>query len=86
MAASLVIGAVVLKIMTALKSGIKGVGNGLKEIGKITASFFPGLIGSIMSIIFKAVGQVISILAEHAWILTGLAIVAFLKRVIKRKR
>jgi len=34
LAASLVIGAVVLKIMTALKSGIKAVGNGLKEIGK----------------------------------------------------
>jgi len=61
------------------------VGNGLKEIAKKTASFFPGLIGTIMSIIFKAAGQVISILAEHAWILT-LAVVAFLKRVIKRKR
>ena len=34
LAASLVIGAVVLKIMTALKSGIKAVGNGLKEIRK----------------------------------------------------
>ena len=34
LAASLVIGTVVLKIMAALKSGIKAVGNGLKEIGK----------------------------------------------------
>jgi len=34
LAASLVIGAVLLKIMTALKSEIKAVGNGLKEIGR----------------------------------------------------
>ena len=66
LAASLVIGAVVLKLMTALKSGIKAVGNGLKEIGKRTASFLPSLIGSIVSFIFKAVGQDISFLAEHA--------------------
>ena len=88
LAASLVIGAVVLKIMTALKSGIKAVGNCPKEIGKKkkNASFLPGLIGSIASFIFKAAGQVISFLAEHAWILI-LAVVAFLiERVIKRNR
>jgi len=86
LAASLVIGAVVLKIMTALKSGIKAVGNGLKEISKKTASLFPGLIGLIVSFIYKAAEQVISFLAEHAWLLI-LAVGAFLiERVIKRNR
>jgi len=84
LAASLVIGSVVLKIMAALKLGIKAVGNGLKEIGKKNASFLPGLIGSIVSFISKAAGQVISFLVEHAWILI-LAVVAFLiERVLKR--
>ena len=86
LAANLVIGAVVLKIMTALKSGIKAVGNGPKEIGKKTASFLPGLMGSIVSFIFKAAGQVICFLGERAWLVI-LAVVAFLiEQVIKRNR
>ena len=86
LAASLVIGAVVLKIMTALKSAIKAVGNGLKEIGKKAASLLPGLIGSIVSFIFKAAGQVISFLAEHAWLLILAVVVFLIERVIKRNR
>ena len=86
LAASSVIGAVVLKIMTALKPGIKAAGSGLKEIGKKTASFLPGLIGLIVNFIFKAAGHVISFLAEHGWILI-VAVVAFLiERVIRRNR
>ena len=46
----------------------------------------PGLIGSIVSFIFKAAGQAISFLAVHAWLLI-LAVVAFLvERVTKRAR
>ena len=52
-AAGLVIGAVSLKAMNALKSATKTVGNGLKEIGKNVASILPGLIGTIVSFIFK---------------------------------
>ena len=69
-----------------MKAVTKTVGNGLKEIGNKVGSLLPGLIGSIVSFIFKATGQVISFLGEHAWLLI-LAVVAFLiERLTKRKR
>ena len=85
LAAGLVIGAVALAAINAMKSGLKAVCNGLQVIGKKVGSILPGLIGSIVGVIFKAAGQVISFLGEHAWLLI-LAVVGFLiERVTKRR-
>ena len=86
LAAGITISAVVLATLNGLKEATKAIGNGLKNIGKQTANALPGLIGSIVSFIFKAAGQAISFLAAHAWLLI-LAVVAFLvERVTKRAR
>ena len=53
-AASVTIGAVIGAITNALKTTGKALGNGLKDIGKKTASLLPGLLGSIVSFLFKA--------------------------------
>ena len=61
------------------------LGNGLKTLGVKAASALPGLIGVIVSFIFKAAGSAIGFLAEHTWILI-LAVVAFLfEKLIKRQ-
>ena len=85
LAAGLVIGAVALAAMNSMKSGLKTVGNGLKAIGKKVGSILPGLISSIVGFIFKAAGQVISFLDEHAWLLI-LAVVGFLIERLTKKR
>ena len=84
-ATGVTIGAVIGAITNALKSTGKQLGNGLKEIGKKTASLLPGLLGSIVSFLFKAAGQVIGFLAEHTWLLI-LAVVAFLMETYIKKR
>ena len=48
LAAGVTIGAVVGAISNALKAPGKGLANGLKEIGRKTASLLPGLLGSIV--------------------------------------
>ena len=86
LAAGITISAVVLATLNGLKAATKAIGNGLKNIGKQAIGALPGLIGSIVSFIFKAAGQAISFLAEHAWLLI-LAVVAFpVERVAKRAR
>jgi len=46
----------------------------------------PGLIGSIVGILFKTAGQVVGFLAEHTWLLI-LAVVVFLfEKLIKKRR
>ena len=83
---AVVLAAVSLAALNALKAGTKAVGNGLKWIGKKVASILPGLIGTIVSFLFKMAGQVVSIFGEHAWLLI-LAVVAFLiERLLKKRR
>ena len=84
-AAGVTIGAVIGAITNSLKSTGKALGNGLKEIGKKTASLLTGLLGSIVSFLFKAAGQVIGFLAEHTWLLIW-AVVAFLMETYSKKR
>ena len=79
------IGSVIGLIKNALTKTGKSLGNGLKEIGKKTASLLPGLLGSIVSFLFKAAGQAIGFLAEHTWLLI-LAVVAFLMESFIKKR
>ena len=77
LAAGVTIGSVIRVIIKALKATGKALGNRLKEIGKKTASLLPGLLGLIVSFLFKVAGQAIGFLAEHTWLLI-LAIMAFL--------
>ena len=77
LATGVTIGTVVGSITNALKATGKDLGKGLKDIGSKLASILPGLIGSIVSFLFKAAGQVVGFLAEHTWLLV-LAAVAFL--------
>ena len=66
LAVGIVLSALALAGMNGLKAGTKALGQGLKAIGQKLGSLLPGLIGSIVSFIFKAAGQVFSFLAEHA--------------------
>ena len=85
LAAGVTIGAVVGAITNALRATGKALGKGLKDIGSKLASILPGLIGSIVSFLFKAAGQAIGFLAEHTWLII-LAVVAFLvEKYIKKQ-
>ena len=84
-AAGVTTGAVIGTITNALKVTGKALGNGLKDLGKKTASLLPGLLGSIVSFLFKAAGKAIGFLAEHTWLLI-LAVVAFLMETYIKKR
>ena len=86
LAAGITIGAVVSTITNALKSMGRQMANGLKTVGAKAASALPGLIGAIVSFLFKTAGQAIGFLAEHTWLLI-LAVVAFIfEKYIKRRR
>ena len=86
LAVGIVLSALALAGMNGLKAGTKAVGQGLKTIGQKLGSLLPGLIGSIVSFIFKAAGQVFSFLAEHAWLLILAVVAFFMERLLKRRR
>ena len=86
LAAGLVLSALALAGLHGLKSGTKAVGQGLKTIGQKLGSLLPGLIGSIVSYIFKAAGQVLSFLGEHAWLLILAVVAFFMERLLKKRR
>ena len=52
----------------ALKATGQQMANGLKMLGAKAVSALPGLIGSIVSFLFKTAGQAIGFLAEHTWL------------------
>ena len=83
LATGVTIGAVVRAITNALKAMGKQIANGVKTLGAKAAAALPGLIGSIVSFLFKNAGQAIGFLAEHTWLLI-LAAVAFLVSKLKR--
>ena len=86
LAVGIVLSALALAGMNGLKAGTKAVGQGLKTIGQKLGSLLPGLIGSIVSFIFKAAGQVFSFLAEHAWLLILGVVAFFMERLLKKRR
>ena len=84
LAAGVVIGAVIGTITNALKAMGKQLANGLKALGQKAAAALPGLIGSIVSFLFKTAAQ--GFLAEHTWLLI-LAVVAFVvDKYLKKQR
>ena len=86
LAVGIVLSALALAATNGLKAGTKAIGNGLKAIGQKLGSLLPGLIGSIVSYIFKAAGQVFSFLAEHAWLLILAVVAFFMEKLLKRRR
>ena len=86
LAVGLVLGALALAGLNGLKAGTKAVGQGLKAVGQKLGSLLPGLIGSIVSYIFKAAGQVLSFLGEHAWLLILAVVAFFMERLLKKRR
>jgi len=80
------IGVILRSLSNGLKRVANGVGNGFKALGKKLADLLPGLLGAVVSFVFRTAGQVISFLGKHAWLLI-LAVAAFLfERLIKKKR
>ena len=85
LAAGVTIGAVVGAITNSLKSMGNQLANGLKTVGAKAASALPGLIGAIVSFLFKTAGQAIGYLAEHTWLLILAAVVFIFQKYIKRR-
>ena len=82
---AVVIGVIVSNLKAGLTKVAKGVGNGLKELGKKLGEILPGMIGAIASFIFRTAGEVIGFLAKNAWLLiVGLVVLAVEK--FKKKR
>ena len=86
LAVGIVLSALALAATNGLKAGTKAIGNGLKAIGQKLGSLLPGLIGSIVSYIFKAAGSDLSFLGEHAWLLILAVVAFFMERLLKRRR
>ena len=84
------VGAVIGVIVSNLKSGLsklgKGVGNGLKAIGKKLGEILPGMIGAIASFIFKTAGEAIGFLAKNAWLLIVAVVVYFVEQVKNKQK
>ena len=85
LAAGVTIGAVVGAITNALKSMGNQLANGLKSVGAKAASGLPGLIGAIVSFLFKTTGQAIGYLAEHTWLLILAAVFFIFEKYIKKR-
>ena len=86
LAVGIVLSALALAATNGLKAGTKALAQGLKAIGQKLGSLLPGLIGSIVSYIFKAAGSVLSFLGEHAWLLILAVVPFFMERLLKRRR
>ena len=86
LAVGVVLSALALAGLNGIKAGTKAVGKGLKTIGQKLGSLLPGLIDSIVSFIFKAAGQVLSFLGEHAWLLILAVVAFFMERLLKKRR
>ena len=80
-----VIGVIVSNLKAGLTKVAKGVGNGLKELGKKLGEILPGMIGAIASFIFQTAGEVIGFLAKNAWLLI-VGLVVFAVEQFKNKK
>ena len=84
-AVGVVIGVIVSKLKNGLTYFAKGVGNGLKTIGKKIGQILPGLVGAIASFVFRTAGEVVGFLAKNAWLLI-VGIVIYLVEQFKKKK
>ena len=65
----MVIGVIVSSLTKGLASLGRGVGNGLKTLGQKLGQILPGMIGAIVSFLFKTAGEVIGFLGKNAWLI-----------------
>ena len=86
---ALCVGTIIGVILNSLKSGLStianGLGSGLKSLGKKLGQILPGMVGAIASFIFKTAGQVVSFLANNAWLLIVAAVTYIIERYKKKK-
>ena len=85
-AAGAIIGVIVSNLSKGLTKLGKGVGNGLKAIGKKLGEILPGMVGAIVSFLFKTAGQVIGFLGENAWLLIMAAVLYFVESMKKKRK
>ena len=79
-----VIGVIVSNLKAGLTNVAKGVGNGLKELSKKLGQILPGMVGAIVSFLFRAAGEAVGFLAKHSWLLIML-VVTFAVEQFKKK-
>ena len=79
------IGVIVNSLTKGLKSVATGNGNGLQTLGKKLAQILPGLIGTIVSFIFKTAESVISFPGKNAWLLI-LGVAVFMVERFQKNR
>ena len=84
-AVGVIIGVIVSNLSKGLSTLGRGLGNGLKTIGKKLGEILPGMIGAIVSFLFKTAGEVIGFLGKNAWLLI-MAVVLYFVESIKKKR
>lgn len=84
-AVGVIIGVIVSNMKAGLTSVAKGVGNGLKAIGKKLGELLPGMVGAIASFIFKTAGEVVGFLAKNAWMLVVGVVLYIVERFKKKK-
>ena len=83
-AVGMVIGVIISNLKAGLTNVAKGVGNGLKVLGKKLCQILPGMVGAIVSFLFKAAGEAVGFLAKHSWLLIML-VVTFAVEQFKKK-
>ena len=83
-AVGLVIGVIVSNLQKGLTSLGKGVGGGLKTVGKKIGEILPGMIGAIASFVFKTAGEAVGFLAKHAWLLILAAVTIMIEKFKKK--
>ena len=79
-----VIGVIVSNLKAGLTNVAKGVGDGLKELGKKLGQILPGMVGAIVSFLFKVAGEAVGFLAKHAWLLIMLVVTFAVEQLKKR--
>ena len=84
-AVGVIIGAIVPNLKNGLATLGRGMGNGLKAIGKKLGQILPGMLGATASFVFRTAGEVLRFLAKHAWLLI-VAVVILLLNSLKRSR
>ena len=84
------VGAIIGVIVSNLSKGLsalgKGVSNGLKTLGKKLGEILPGMVGAIVSFLFKTAGQVIGFLGENAWLLIMAVVLYFVEQMKGEKK
>ena len=79
-----VIGVIVSNLKAGLTKVAKGVGDGLKDIGKKLGQSLPGMVGAIVSFLFRAAGEAVGFLEKHAWLLIMLVVTLAVEQFKKK--